>query len=196
MSLPFYLTFLRVIMSPLFLAIYLYGTSWGISISTIPYALLGIMLICELSDIFDGFVARRHNKVTDLGKVLDPMADSFFRLTVFLTFTQGIVQLPLLLVLVFFLRDAIVNALRTLCALQGVALAARLSGKVKAIVQAATAFLILILMIPYTLGCLDFESFYAMCFYATAVTALYTVISGGEYMVANWHQIRKAFSRT
>lgn len=194
MNLPFYLTFMRVVMSPVFMVLYLYGASWGISSLTMPYLLLAIMVVCELSDILDGFLARRHNKVTDLGKVLDPMADSLFRLTVFFSFTQGVVQLPLLLILVFFLRDVIVNSLRTLCALQGVALSARLSGKVKAIVQAATTFLILVLMIPYTRGSLAVSTFYAICFYTTLVAALYTLASGVEYIVANGKLIRKAFS--
>jgi CDP-diacylglycerol---glycerol-3-phosphate 3-phosphatidyltransferase len=195
MNLPFYLTFMRIVMSPVFMALYLYGEAWGVSGPAMPYLLLAVMVICELSDILDGFLARRHNKVTELGKVLDPMADSIFRLTVFFSFTQGVVHLPLLLVLVFFLRDAIVNSLRTLCALQGVALAARLSGKVKAIVQATTTFIILLLMIPFTMGILTFASFYAICFYTTLAAAIYTFASGGEYIVANWKLIRKAFHK-
>ncbi len=194
MSLPFYLTFIRVVMSPVFLVLYLYGTSWGISPLAIPYVLLGVVALCELSDIFDGFLARRHNKVTDLGKVLDPMADSLFRLTVFLSFTQGVIQLPLLIVLILFLRESIVTSLRTLCALQGVALAARFSGKVKAIVQAAVAFFILILMIPYSRGCLDIASFQIMSLYAAGIAALYTLVSGCEYIFANWKLIKKAFA--
>lgn len=194
MSLPFYLTFIRVVMSPIFLGLYLYGNSWGISAIALPWVLLFVVGICELSDFFDGFLARRHNKVTDLGKVLDPMADSIFRLTVFLSFTQGIVQLPLLIVLIFFLRESIITSLRTLCALQGVALAARFTGKVKAIVQGVVAFFILILMIPYSRGCLELGSFQLMCFYAAGIAALYTLVSGGEYIVANWKLIKKAFA--
>ena len=194
MSLPFYLTFIRVVMSPVFLVLYLYGTSWGISSLALPYVLLGVVAICELSDIFDGFLARKHNKVTDLGKVLDPMADSIFRLTVFLSFTQGVIQLPLLIVLIFFLRESIVTSLRTICALQGVALAARFSGKVKAVVQATVAFFILILMIPYSRGCLDIESFQLMSFYAAGIAALYTIVSGCEYITANRKHIKKAFA--
>jgi CDP-diacylglycerol--glycerol-3-phosphate 3-phosphatidyltransferase len=194
MSLPFYLTFIRVVMSPVFLVLYLYGTSWGISSLALPYVLLGVVAICELSDIFDGFLARKHNKVTDLGKVLDPMADSIFRLTVFLSFTQGVIQLPLLIVLIFFLRESIVTSLRTICALQGVALAARFSGKVKAIVQATVAFFILILMIPYSRGCLDIESFQLMSLYAAGIAALYTIVSGCEYLAANWKHIKRAFA--
>lgn len=194
MSLPFYLTFIRVVMSPVFLLVYLYGMSWGISSLALPYVLLGIVCLCELSDIFDGFLARRHNKVTDLGKVLDPMADSIFRLTVFLSFTQGVIQLPLIIVLIFFLRESIVTSLRTLCALQGVALAARFSGKVKAVIQAAVAFFILILMIPYSRGCLDIDSLQIMTLYAAGIAALYTLVSGVEYFFANWKLIQKAFT--
>lgn len=193
MSLPFFLTFVRVVMSPVFLVLYLYGTRWGISSLALPYVLLGVVAICELSDIFDGFLARKHNKVTDLGKVLDPMADSMFRLSVFLSFTQGVIQLPLLIVLIFFLRESLVTSLRTLCALQGVALAARFSGKVKAVVQATVVFFILILMIPYSRGCLDIDSFQIMSLYAAGIAALYTLVSGGEYIFANWKLIKKAF---
>ena len=194
MSLPFYLTFIRVVMSPIFMVLYLYGESWGISPIGLPYVLLGIVAVCELSDFFDGFLARKHNKVTDLGKVLDPMADSIFRLTVFLTFTQGVVQLPLLIVLIFLLRESIVTSLRTLCALQGVALAARFSGKVKAVVQATVAFFILILMAVYSRGCLGLDSFQLMAFYSAGIAALYTLVSGCEYISANWKLIKKAFS--
>ncbi len=176
------------------MVLYLYGTNWGIPFAGLPYVLLGIVAICELSDFFDGFLARKHNKVTDLGKVLDPMADSIFRLTVFLSFTQGVIQLPLLIVLIFLLRESIVTSLRTLCALQGVALAARFSGKVKAIMQATVAFFMLILMAVYSRGCLALELFQTMSFYAAGIAALYTLVSGCEYISANWKLIKKAFS--
>lgn len=166
------------------MALYLYGTALG---KGLFYLLLAILALCEISDILDGFLARRHNKVTELGKVLDPMADSIFRLTVFFSFTQGVVGLPLLLVLVFFLRDAIVNTVRTLCALQGVALAARPSGKIKAIVQAVTTFFILILLLA------EASAFKALSFYVTLAAAVYTFGSGVDYIVANWRLIRKAF---
>jgi len=195
MSIPFYLTFVRIVLSPVFLIFYLYHNNMGISGSTLPYILLILLSICELTDFFDGFFARRHNKVTDLGKVLDPMADSIFRLSVFFTLTQGVVQLPMLLVLVLFFRDSIVGTLRTLCALRGVALAARLSGKIKAVVQAVTAYFILILMIPYSMGCLDLVSFQQMSFYAASIAALYTFVSGIEYIYANKTYIKKALEK-
>lgn len=182
-------------MSPVFLVIYLYHESFGISKLFLPYALIILWGLSELSDLFDGFVARKKNQVTDLGKILDPMADSIFRLSVFLTFTQGLIQLPLLLVFVFLYRDTVISTLRTVCALRGVALAARLTGKIKAVIQAVTALFILILMIPYSLGYLRLEALQEISLYSVAVAAFYTVYSGVEYIYANRNYIKKALDR-
>ena len=193
MALPFYLTLVRVVMSPIFLVLYLHGQAWGISQTTLPFVLLFIVVLCEITDFFDGFLARRYGNVTELGKILDPMADSIFRLSVFLSFTQGVVQIPLMVVLLIFLRESIITSLRTVCALQGVALAARISGKVKAVIQATTVFFILGLMIPYSTGHLAPHLLQNLSFYAATIAAFYTVVSGIEYLTANWKFIRKAF---
>lgn len=188
-----YLTLLRIFLSPVFPILYL-GRDWlGIPLVTLPYILLVLLIICECSDIFDGMLARKRNEVTDLGKVLDPMADSVTHISLFLTFTQGFVSLPLLLVLVFFYRDMFISTLRTLCALRGVALAARFSGKMKAILQATVAFLIILLMIPYSLGLISLELFQQVSLFAVSVAAFYTVVSVADYIYANWVYLKKAF---
>lgn len=99
-----YLTLGRLLLGPLFLLVYLYYSYFGISFAVLPYVLLALLLVSEISDMLDGFFARKWNQVTELGKVLDPMADSIARISVFLTFTQGIIQLPLLLVFIFLPR--------------------------------------------------------------------------------------------
>ncbi len=195
MSIALYLTLARVVMSPIFLVVYLYHESFGINLLLLPYLLIFLLGLSELSDLFDGFFARRKNQVTDLGKILDPMADSIFRLSVFLTFTQGLIKLPLLLVCVFLYRDTIISTLRTVCALRGVALAARLSGKIKAVIQAVIALFILVLMIPYSLGLITLETLRAISLYTVIVGAVYTVYSGYEYIHANWNYIKKAIDR-
>jgi CDP-diacylglycerol--glycerol-3-phosphate 3-phosphatidyltransferase len=192
MNIAHFFTLLRIFISPLFPVLYLEYAWLGIPLTWLPYVLLGLLVICECSDLFDGFVARRRNQVTDLGKVLDPMADSITHISLFLTFTQGIIQLPILLVFVFFYRDLFISMLRTLCALRGVALAARFSGKVKAVIQATVCFIILILMIPYTMGVLPLEILRQASLFLASVAALYTVISVGDYVLANRVYIKKA----
>jgi len=186
------LTLGRILLSPVFLVVYLFHAQLGISMLMLPFILLGIVAIAELSDLFDGMAARKQNQVTELGKILDPLADSIFRLSVFLAFTQGIVQLPLWLVLFFFYRDSIISMLRTLCALRGFTLAARFSGKVKAVVQCCASIMILGLMIPQVLGIIPLTLFQDLSFYIASGAVVYTLFSGVEYLYANQSYIKKA----
>lgn len=191
MSIANYFTFIRIFISPLFLLIYMEHDLIGISDQMLPYALLMLMGVSELSDAFDGYLARKFNQVTDLGKVLDPMADSISRISVFLTFTLDPVRLPMLLIFVFLYRDSVVSTLRTVCALKGFALAARTSGKIKAAIQALAAFIVLALMIPHSLGILSSNQLH---FYSTTVVGLasvYTVYSGFDYIHSNWQYIAR-----
>ena len=193
MNLAHYFTLLRICISPFFPILYLQHDAFGIPLTAVPYILLSLLVISEFSDVFDGVLARRRNEVTDLGKVLDPMADSITHISLFLTFTQSFVGLPMLLVLVFLYRDLFISTLRTLCALKGVALAARASGKLKAIIQASAAFLIIFLMFPYTAGLLPLAIFQQISLFATLIAALYTVASMGDYIWANRSYIKMAF---
>lgn len=194
MSLAHYFTLLRILISPAFPILYLEYEWFGIPLKALPYILLFLLCVCESSDLIDGIVARRRNQVTDLGKVLDPMADSITRISLFLTFTQGFLALPLIIVLIFLYRDFFISTLRTLCALRGIALAARFSGKMKAVIQAIALFLILLMMIPYTQGQLSLETFRQISIFAVSVAAFYAVISAVDYFYANRLFIKKALS--
>jgi CDP-diacylglycerol--glycerol-3-phosphate 3-phosphatidyltransferase len=182
MNLAHFFTLLRIGISPLFPLLYLEYEWLGIPFVAVPYCMLGLLFISESSDIFDGLLARRRNQVTDLGKILDPVADSATHISLFFTFTQGVVQLPILLVLVFLYRELFVGALRTLCALRGIALAARASGKLKAIFQAVVCCSICALMIPFAEGVLAESLFRKISLYLTAASALYTAVSTLDYL--------------
>ncbi|MCE5294645.1 MAG: CDP-diacylglycerol--glycerol-3-phosphate 3-phosphatidyltransferase [Chlamydiales bacterium] len=189
------LTFIRIFISPVFLLVYLQHDALGITRMYLPYVLLFLLGVSELSDALDGFLARKYNQVTDLGKILDPMADSISRISVFLTFTQAPVNVPLVLVFVFLYRDSVISTLRTICALRGFALAARPSGKIKAVIQGVAAFFITILLIPHSLGQLSDESLYAFSTIAVALSAAYALYSGIEYLVANRRHIQRILLR-
>lgn len=192
MSIALILTLLRILLGPIFVVLYLYHDQLGFTLFSLPYVLLCLTVLSEISDVFDGLLARRYNKVTDLGKLLDPMADSIFRLSVFLAFTQGVIQLPLLLVCIFFYRDIVISTLRALCGLRGFALAARLSGKIKAVVQAIIIFFILVMLIPYSLGYLELGLLRKLSVYSVSIGVIYTLYSGCEYILANRSYIQKA----
>ncbi|MCY3974848.1 MAG: CDP-alcohol phosphatidyltransferase family protein [Simkaniaceae bacterium] len=189
---PLVLTVGRMFISPIFLVIYLKYGSLGIGIRTLPFILLALLGLSELSDFFDGYLARKFDVVTQLGKILDPMSDSITRLTMLLTFTQGIIALPLFLVFVFIYRDAVVSALRTICAFKGVTLAARTSGKVKAVLQAVAICSVLALMIPYAFDLFPLDRLRLFSRIIIAMVACYGVYSGVEYILANRLYIKQA----
>ena len=189
------LTIFRIFISPIFLFIYLKHNTLGIDAQTLPYVLLFLLGISELSDAFDGFLARKYNQVTDLGKILDPMADSISRISVFLTFTQPPVNVPLVCVFIFLYRDSVISTLRTICALRGFALAARPSGKMKAIIQAICSFAIVLLLIPHSLGHLSQDALTQLSTVCVLFSGLYALYSGVDYLVANRAHIRRVLLR-
>lgn len=193
MSVANYLTFFRIFISPIFLLVYLEYEAFDISLLTLPYVLLFLFGMSELSDACDGYIARKYNTVTDLGKILDPMADSIYRISVFLTFTLPPIRLPMLLIFIILYRDSVVSALRTMCALKGFALAARPSGKLKAAIQAFSIFVMIILLIPYSLGYLPEETLHLTCTVIVAVASIYTLFSGLDYIIANREYVVKLF---
>lgn len=191
MSLANYLTFFRLFISPFFMLVYLEYEVFGIPFRFLPYILIVLLAASELSDAFDGYVARRLNQVSDLGKILDPMADSIARIAVFLSFTQPPISLPLLIVFIFIYRDSVISTLRTICALRGYALAARTSGKVKAVLQATVCFLILIGMAVYAEGHLSLKALHSISFWGALIAAIYSLISGAEYLYCNRSYVKK-----
>lgn len=184
------LTALRLVLSPVFVFIYLGSQSFWAAV-----ACLAIAILNELTDLFDGMVARYRNEVTDFGKILDPLADSISRLTVFFCFTQD-GWAPLYLVIFLFYRDSMVATLRTFCAYRGVVVSARKSGKLKAWVQAITILLILFFraVIFYT------DEYAALLhkigYVAVLITVLYTVFSAVDYIAGNWKHLREHLHRS
>ncbi len=195
MNIAHFFTLLRLVISPIFPLLYLKHEWFGVSFASVPYVLLILLIVCECSDLFDGFFARRNNIVTDLGKILDPIADSVTHITLFLMFTQGVIQLPLVIVFIFLYRELFIGGLRTLCALRGFTLAARFSGKVKAVLQGVVCALIIALMIPYSKGFMSLETLQMTSFILSGIVAIYTIISVVDYVLANRYYIQRALQR-
>lgn len=188
-------TLIRIFVSPIFLFLYIEYEELGIPETVLPYFLLLFLLALETSDALDGYLARKFDQVTELGKVLDPMADSVYRISVFLAFTQPPVSLPLWIVFLFIYRDSVISTLRTVCALRGVALGARPSGKIKAVLQAIMAIAITSLLIPYAHGIISRETLHSTATMLSIIAVVYALYSGAEYLCVNFQYVRKAILR-
>jgi CDP-diacylglycerol--glycerol-3-phosphate 3-phosphatidyltransferase len=128
-------TSIRIVLAPVFYLIFTTSMTDG-TIGTGPaILLLALFLVMEISDGLDGYVARRTGTVSDFGKLFDPFADSLARLTYFLGFVFTGIMPGWIFILVLY-RDLGVAFVRTLAMRKGVAMAAQLSGKIKAWIYA------------------------------------------------------------
>lgn len=81
MNIPNILTMLRFLLIPIFVYYFFSETQYGIQVSTFVFILAGI------TDVLDGYIARKYKLVTRLGIVLDPLADKLMLLTVLISIT-------------------------------------------------------------------------------------------------------------
>jgi len=137
MSLANGLSLFRLAISPLLLLFFIENT-W------VRVAVLVLFIFGEVSDFLDGLVARRQNLVSDFGKLIDPMADVIFHLTLFLIFLSlGFVPGWMVIVLVW--REVAVSSLRLMASTdRRLVIAAARPGKIKANIQALVTLLIII----------------------------------------------------
>lgn len=131
MNLPNKITIARIIMSPVFFVLFFLPEWTGMFKAVSVLVLWAVFIASEISDLMDGYIARKYNLVGDLGKVLDPFADVISRMTYFVCFT-GAGIMPIWVLMVILYREFGVSFIRMMVSKQGVALAARMTGKLKA----------------------------------------------------------------
>jgi CDP-diacylglycerol--glycerol-3-phosphate 3-phosphatidyltransferase len=140
--LPNAITVARIIACPV---IFWLALSPGIAAKLWAFALF---VVAGLSDVWDGYLARRYGWITDVGKLLDPLADKLLLVATFIPFylishggaAEGLIPwwgpLPLWVVLVIFGRELLITVFRGFAVRRGVVIAAGRAGKRKALFQA------------------------------------------------------------
>lgn len=166
------LTVSRVFFAAIIAAIF---ASWGVNAWTIlAAALLGGL--AELSDLFDGMMARKYNLTSDFGKFFDPYTDSIARLIMFFALAH-VDLVPLWLPVCMALRDVSVSYVRLFAMKENVVMASRMSGKVKAWAQGVGYFMLLLIGF---LGRFDID-FRVLVPYLSLVVLLVTLWSLIDY---------------
>jgi len=153
-----------------------------------------LVILMELSDLFDGIVARKFNRVSNLGKIFDPFADHIYRISFFLFFSiKGFT--PLWMFLLCFYRDSIVMNLRIFAASQeNTIVAARKSGKIKAEVQSTGIILFILLQIVnYKFRIVNLDKVYYLIMF---VVTAFTLWSAVDYLLGILKRSRKYLNIT
>jgi len=129
-NLPNYITLARIVVVPLLVVALLTPvaeSTFGIS----GYALaIGLFVAAALTDIFDGYLARRRNQVSTLGKFLDPIADKLLIASALIVLVERHLA-PSWAVVVIIGREFIITGLRSVAASEGIVIAAQGMGKLK-----------------------------------------------------------------
>ena len=139
-NLPNMLTLARIFVIPLFVWLLYDGDPW--------YSVMAasVFTIAAVTDVVDGFLARRWNMITVTGKLLDPMADKLIVAAALIMMVR-LGRVPAWIVIVLLSREFIVNGLRQVAASEGLVIAAGQEGKWKTALQLAG---IVALCIHYT----------------------------------------------
>lgn len=99
MNIPNGLSILRILLVPVFVALYLKGIQPGQE--ALQYWSFVVLALSGLTDCFDGMIARRFHQITDLGKILDPVADKMTQMAVLICLVVHYPRLlPLLIICV------------------------------------------------------------------------------------------------
>lgn len=151
MNIPTKLTVTRLFLTPVLLVVF-FLPQWISAIGNISDNVLSLLnvisgvliiifyIICELTDFLDGYIARKYNMITDVGKVLDPFSDVMIHITCFLCFTfLGI--MPLWAFVVIMYREFAINMVRMLAIEKGVVIPANGWGKSKTVLYAITGIM-------------------------------------------------------
>jgi CDP-diacylglycerol---glycerol-3-phosphate 3-phosphatidyltransferase len=151
LNLPNAITLVRIAMIPIFLWFTYFESRVNSFIAAIVYAVTGA------TDFLDGWVARRNNLVTVIGKFLDPLADKLVVMAA-LVMLVHLGRVAAWVVIVIMAREFIVTGLRTIAMSEGLVIAAGQEGKHKAAFQiAGITFLLLHYTYPIDAGLFRFE---------------------------------------
>ena len=188
----------RLIFAPLFAYFFLRAVSFGVYSPDKGFFLAAVLcaVLIELSDAFDGIIARSRKEVTSFGKIFDPICDSLSRQTIFLSFmVAGII--PLWMFLVFLYRDGIMSFVRIMAAKEGLVLAARNSGKIKAVFQAIASFFVLGVMSAHIFGFADVPHLLFgkhPAYWIILFPTIFTFLTLFDYLLPNWHILKNSMT--
>ena len=182
MNIPNQLTLLRILLIPVFVLVFYSSSSWNNYFACLVFAL------AALTDILDGYLARKLNQTSSLGAFLDPVADKLMVAVVLVLIVQQNPTTNLALPAAIIIgREITVSALREWMAEIGARnmVAVSILGKIKTIAQ-MLALGFLVFRVP-VFGMPVYQIGLILLYFA----AILTLISMIQYLMAAWPQLKE-----
>ncbi|OWA33825.1 CDP-diacylglycerol--glycerol-3-phosphate 3-phosphatidyltransferase [Saccharibacillus sp. O16] len=153
--------------------------SWGQLIACI------IFIVASCTDGIDGYIARSRNLVTNLGKLLDPLADKLLVSAAFISLVQ-MDKLAAWMAIVIISREFAVTGLRQIALLDGAVMAAGAGGKIKTVLQIVAIALLLLNNLPFEIWNIPADTIFVWA------AVIVTVYSGIDYFVRNRRLLKQS----
>ena len=145
----------------------------------LEYIISGIIfIVAAFTDFLDGYIARKYKLVTDLGKMLDAIADKVLVNSVLICFAANNIISPFITVIIIF-RDTIVDAIKMQAAAKGKVIAAITTGKIKTAAMMIALTLLFFSNLPFEFWGIKVAD---VILYFGVIMSL---ISMGEYIFKN-----------
>ena len=188
------LTIARIALIPIFIVLVFVEFPWHMTAAT------AVFCIACITDFFDGYIARKTNTVSALGKFLDPIADKMLCACALiavsvLAITEPVVEHKafyiciVIYTMVILCREIMISGFRIIAADKGVVLAADIYGKIKTASQMVALILLLPVSDVFGIGGQGAELASAIIFYIgfglLSFSMIMTVLSGVRYIGLN-----------
>ena len=187
LTIPNQLTALRILLVPVFVALLLQADPWLKLFGVIAF------MVASLTDLYDGYHARKYGVETRLGAFLDPLADKLLITAAFLLYVwMG--YLVLWMVILVVIRDVVVTALRVYAEYKNRPVVTSVEAKYKTLAQNILVYLIMVLILMkeaafFGKGMAVTVNQFLLSdslYYIMLVVTLFTVYTGVSYLVSNW----------
>ena len=216
MNLPTKITFTRIIMIVvMIISLFILNVINAINgwqtfelgntgINLVFLILFVFFVIASYTDHLDGYLARKNNQVTDLGKFLDPVADKLLinSLVIFLAAPQvfaryvpngdSVISFNVWCVIILVARDIVVDALRFIGASKGTVIAANIFGKLKTVLEMVAIGVVLLNGFPFRYFDANWPAGLHITDWFVYLATAASLISGIIYVYQNRHVFKES----
>lgn len=178
LNLPNLITLVRILLIPVFVMLFFTPTPDRSMSAAV------IFVVAAITDLLDGYIARRNGQVTKFGKLLDPIADKLLVLSA-LILLVNIDRVSALIAILVIAREVAVSGIRAIAAGEGFIIQAETTGKYKMTLQVVA----ITLLILEGTGLSELGNLHLAGIVTLYLSLAFGYISGGQYVWSFWKQV-------
>jgi CDP-diacylglycerol--glycerol-3-phosphate 3-phosphatidyltransferase len=143
-----------------------------------------VFIVAAVTDLLDGYLARRRGQITNLGRLLDPIADKLLVLSALIVLVQ-VDRVSALIAILIIAREVAVTGIRAIAATEGIVLSAEATGKYKMALQVVAIVLLILEGTVFS----EFGNVHLAGIVTLYLSLALGYLSGGQYVWSFWRQM-------